>query len=104
MLVDPDIGAIDHSVFEVWVVIQNPEDLFENAFQGPSSEPSEDGVPKSELVGKITPGDARAGHPKDSFDEQPIVSAASTGIAWLARQKGGDLGPLRIFQDFANQG
>lgn len=104
MLMDPDDGAINERVFEVWVLGQVLEDGLEDALQSPSAEAAEGRVPIPELFMQIAPGSARAGNPEYRFKKEPIVGRPTAGITAFTRQQRRDPLPLLLAQDIPIQG
>jgi hypothetical protein len=104
MLVDPDERAIDQDIFKIGVVAESFENVLPSPLLRPAPEARMYGEPIAEVFWQITPWGAGACDPKNSFDEEPIVTPAATAITGLARQLRRDPFPLRIAQHQSNQG
>ena len=84
MLVDPDDGAVDDRVLEVWISRQALEKTLVHAFLGPSLEALGDHIPLPEAIVQITPRRARARDPEHGFEEQAVVLPRTSRIPGLA--------------------
>jgi len=103
MLVRPHNGGIDDQVFEVRIFTELGEKSLPDALLGPSSETFEHAVPLTELFGQIAPWRASTDQPQDSIDEQTIVLAVASLIAFLAWNKWFNSLPLSVRQRPPNQ-
>src|SRR5271168_5371567 len=72
VLMRPDDGGIDDSIFEVRIIGHRLEDPPPDSFDAPSTEASEHAVPIPERLRKITPGRACAHDPQHAFHEHPV--------------------------------
>lgn len=104
MTVDLDDSAVDHGVFEVGIFGQGSEHTIESVSLDPSAKSLEDRVPLAELIGQVAPRAARPGNPQYRLDEQSMVRAGATGVAFPAKAVRGDERPLRVGQRHADQG
>ncbi len=75
MLVSAHNGGVDHHVFVVVIVGQEPENPLENAALGPSVEALIDDLPVAKALRQIAPRDAGANPEENGFNEQAIVPA-----------------------------
>ena len=96
--VDLDDGGIHHGVFHVWFIREGIEYAFENVGFTPVAKPAECRAPVAKRGGQVTPWAARAHNPKHGFNEQPVVSAAATGIHRLSQTMRFYLRPLGVCQ------
>src|SRR5262249_39099454 len=103
MLVRPDDGGIDHHVLEIWVLPQDFEKTLPNALFRPAIEPHENAIPRAKWFRKIAPRCTRAQNPKHSIEEQPVILASPTSVAFLARYQMLDTRPLHIAEVSPNQ-
>ena len=103
MLMRADDGGVDEQIFEIWIFGQGFEKTLPYALLGPSSEALELAVPIAELGWQVAPRRPRASNPEDGIDEQTIVRAVSSFVAFFARNKLFDARPLRVFEFPPNQ-
>src|SRR3712207_6735117 len=104
MLVDPEDSGVDDRVLEIRVVGEVLEDLFKDAFQGPSAEALEDRVPVAEPVVEVAPARARAGDPQHGLEKEPVIVSRAARVAHFTGQQGRDALPLLITQNASLQG
>jgi len=98
MAVNLDDGGVDHGVLHIGIIRASLEKPNENIGFDPVSVALEDGVPVAEKGRQITPGTARANHPQNRLDKEPIVSAAATRVRWLAQAVRFHSRPLGVCQ------
>jgi hypothetical protein len=96
--VDLDDGGVDHSVFHVGIVADSIEQPFPDICLHPVAEPREHAVPVAERARQIAPGTASAGDPQHRLHKQPVILAATPGIARLAKTQRLHLRPLGVRQ------
>ena len=96
---DLDDGGVDDGVFEVRFVRTGLEKPHENLRLHPIPVSLEHRVPLAEKARQIAPRTARAHDPKDRFDEQPIVAAATSRVDRLAQTMRFHLRPLGVAQN-----
>ena len=96
-------GGVDDKVLKVWIFHQSLENALPNALLGPAAKALEYAVPVPELFRQIAPRCTCARQPKHGIDEQAIVLAMPSSIAFLTRDKSFDAPPLRVRKFPPNQ-
>lgn len=93
-----DDRAVDHQILVVAVCSQRLKHPLPYAGMAPAAEALTHSLPFSIAFRQIAPMGTRAQNPQATIDKQPVVRAAASGIANLARQQGCNLQPLSIAQ------
>src|SRR6218665_4225835 len=99
MAVNLDDGCIDHCIFEVRLIRAGFKKLCEHIGATPIAEATECSAPVSKMFGEITPRRTGPNNPKDSLDENSVVTAATPGISRLAKTIRLHLCPLGVSQN-----
>jgi hypothetical protein len=97
--VDLDDRGIDHGIFHVWLIRSGIEKMLENAGFAPIAVTHEHTVPLTELLRKVTPRAACSRDPQHSFNEQPVITPATTRITGFAQTMWFHLRPLGVRQN-----
>lgn len=86
--------AVDHQILVVAVRRQCLEHPLPYAGMAPAAETLMHRLPFAVAFRQVAPVGARTQDPKTTIDKHPVVRAAASGIANLARQQGGNPQPL----------
>jgi hypothetical protein len=99
----PHNGGIDDQVFKIRIFAQLGEKPLPDALLCPSPETSEHAVPVAKLFRQVAPRRAGADQPQHGINEQPIVRAVPTLVAFLAWNKWFNPPPFSVRQRPPNQ-
>ncbi len=80
----------------IGVVAESTEDALPDPCLAPSLVAAVDGLPGTELLGKITPGGSGSGHPEHAREDRPVVAMRAADRWPLRGQQRGDARPLLI--------
>ncbi len=99
MAVDLDDAGIDHCVFEVRLIRASFEELCKHIGTMQIAELTECRAPVPKMLGQITTRRAYAYDPKNSLNEKPFITAATSEIDWLAQTIRLHLRPMGVSQN-----
>lgn len=102
VLVGPHDGRVEPEPLQVGV-LKFIEDSLPGPLAGPAEEAFMDRVEVAKADGQVSPGGTGAGDPEDRIEEEAVVGGNEAGVAWLARQQGGETARRKVRIDASCQ-